>query len=470
MRTGAPRSGWRRGILPLAIGLAVSLPFLGGLILAPTEGAVPLLALGVLCGLGVTGSWFAFRRPVIALVTLFVGLAPIDFLLTFGGGTTATRLIALAAVGALAIGLCVRGSSGRVPLSVGAWLVAFAWMTASVMWAGDQPKSIERLAQTGLAILLVTLVALSRLDRSDVRALLVAVVGGALGVAGYMLIAQPHMPSNAHRVYLSNGSEAIDPNGVALALVTPLAIVLAAAVGPGDPRRRIAGALLIPVFTIAILQTESRGALLAVGAMVLWVAIRSRHRLVAGATIALAALLASLQSGVFSRFNDLEGAGRMPIWKVGIAAFREHWLIGNGYGTFTDAFDQVYLTVPHTFITGWSREAHDLPIACFVELGVLGATLVLYAWWCQFRQLSSIPADDRDAWLRLAGEAGILGLFVVALFLDVLVLKPAWVLPVLIAAVATMRGREHAALGLSDQDQAPQGRSFGGALAGTLPT
>jgi O-antigen ligase len=460
----------RQGALPVAVALAVAIPFLGGLIVAPTLGATPLLALGFLSGLGVVGVWFAFRRPVIALVTLFVGLAPIDFLLTLGGGTTGTRLIGLAAVGALAIGLCVRGSSGRVPLSVGAWLAAFAWMAASVIWAGDQPKSIERLAQTGLALLLVTLVALSRLDRSDLRALLVAIVSGALGVAGYMIVAQPHVTASAHRIYLTNGSEAIDPNGVALALVTPLALVLAAAVGRGDPRRRIAGALLVPVFAVAILQTESRGALLAVGVMVLWAAIRSGNRLVTGATMVAAAGLGWLQSGVFSRFNDLEGAGRLPIWKVGIAAFREHWLIGNGYGTFTDAFDQAYLSVPHAFVTGWSREAHDLPIACFVELGVVGGTLVLYAWWCQFRQLSSIPSADRDAWLRLAGEAGILGLFVVALFLDVLVLKPAWVLPVLIAAVATVRGREHAALGLSDQDQAPEDRSLGRALPVTLAT
>ena len=40
----------------------------------------------------------------------------------------------------------------------------------------------------------------------------------------------------------------------------------------------------------------------------------------------------------------------------------------------------------------------------------------------------------------------------------------------LIAAVATVRAREHAALGLSDQDQAPEGRSIGGAVPVTLPT
>jgi O-antigen ligase len=453
-----PRRDGRRNVVLLAIAVAIVLPFVGALGLAPSQGVRPLIEIGLLVGPLAAGLWFAFRRPVLSIVTVFVGLAPIDFLLSIGNGTSATRVIGTAAAAALVLGLCARGSAGRIPASVVAWLVAFAYMSATLIWAGDQPKALDRLGSTGLPLLLVTLVALTKLDRVDLRALLFAIVVGGFGTSVYMLVEQAHMPG-AQRVYLTNGHQAIDPNGVAFALMTPLAIVLGAALGSGNRRRRIVAAALIPLFVIAILETESRGGLLAAALMILWIAFRSRQRLVAAAVLALVGILAFLQNGVFSRFDDVEGAGRTSIWKVGVEAFRQHWLIGNGYGTFSDAYNQVYLFVPHTFYTGWSREAHDLVISSFVELGLFGGSLVLYAFWRQFRELRTIPPDDRDGWLRLTAEGGMLAMFAVAIFLDVLPLKPAWVLPLLIAAVATIRVRERANQGLSYQDLGPDGRS-----------
>jgi O-antigen ligase len=166
--------------------------------------------------------------------------------------------------------------------------------------------------------------------------------------------------------------------------------------------------------------------------------------------IAVAATATMIQGATWQRLfshssSNAEGAGRLPIWSVGVEAFRQHWLIGNGYGTFTDAFNQAYLFVPHAFFTGWSREAHNLVISSFVELGIFGGALVLYAWWCQFRELRAVPDDDNDAWLRLAMETGILGVFTTAIFLDILVLKPAWVLPILIVVLSKVLFREHAA-------------------------
>jgi O-antigen ligase len=466
-----PRRGVRRTLVSIAIAVAVSLPFLGALALAPTQGIRPLIGIGLLVGPVAAGLWLAFRRPVLAIVALFIGLAPIDFLLYVGNGTSATRLIGLAAVASLVLGLCARGAANRVPASVVAWIAAYAYMAASLIWSGDQAKSFERLESTGLPILLLALVAVTKLDRVDLRALLFAVVGGGVGASTYMLIAQQHMKGyTTDRVFLTNGQEAIDPNGVAFALMPPLAIVLGAAVAPGDRRRRLLAAALIPLFVTAILETQSRGGLIAATLMILWIALRARQHLVTAAILAVVGALAFIENGVFSRFDDAEGAGRTSIWKVGVEAFRHHWLIGNGYGSFSDAYNQVYLFVPHTFYTGWSREAHDLVISVFVELGIFGGVLVLYAFWRQFRELHGIPIDAPDGWLRLTAEGGIVGVFTVAIFLDILPLKPAWVLPIIIAAVATVRAREQATQGLSSQDLGPDGRSAPLLATGRLRT
>jgi len=92
--------------------------------------------------------------------------------------------------------------------------------------------------------------------------------------------------------------------------------------------------------------------------------------------------------------------------------WRVHWALGNGYGTFTDAYNQAYLTVPHTFHTGWAREAHNAGLASFVELGVFGGALVLYAWLCQFRLLRSEVGEElqqaKTAALSMGAGAGLI--------------------------------------------------------------
>lgn len=438
-----------RWVTATLIALAASLPFFGALWLAPRQGVTPLILLGFVLGPLAVGTCLAIWRPFATLVALYIGLAPVDFLLVnMGSGVTITRMIGLASLGALLVSIIIYGGNRRIPRSALAWLGAFAFMTASVVWAGDQSKSIERLMQTGLPITLLVLAALSRCDRLDVRVMVVAIVCGGLAVSIYGIThPSPPQPGLQGRLYLTNGTSSVEPNGLAFSLMPPLALVLAAALAPGPLARRLVGGAIAAVIIAAILMTESRGALLGLFAMLVWLVVRARQRLLVGAFVALAASVAIVQGGAWQRLfsessSNAEGAGRLPIWQVGWEAFRQHWLIGSGYGTFSDAYNQVYLLVPHAFVTGWSREAHDIVVSSFVELGIFGGALVFYAWWRQFRELRAIPLTDPDAWLRVAAEVGIIGVFVTALFLDILVLKPAWVLPILIVAVSTLRHSE----------------------------
>jgi len=433
----------------LLIVLAAASPFIGAVALAPRTGVSLVLALEMLAGPVAVATWLILTRPTATLVALYIGLAPVDFLLSFSGGFTITRLIGMAAVGALLFGLLARGANRTLPGGVVAWLAALTWMVVTLMWSGDPPKTIERLISTGLPLLIVTLVALSKIERKDVEALFVATVGVAAAISAYAVIAHPPAPSkftgeNAARLWLSNNGASIDPNGLAFSLLTPLAVALAAALGSGSRFWRIAGFVAAPFIAAAVLATESRGGLLGMAAVLIWMTLRSRNRLIAGGILAAGLVVSVVQGGAWSRLfshsgTDAEGAGRLPIWETGVLAFKNHWLIGNGYGAFTDAFNQAYLQVPHHFHIGWSREAHNIVLASFVELGVFGGALVLYAWWRQFRQLRTISPEDPDAWLRVALEASILSVFITGFFLDILVLKPAWVAPILIAAVWAMR-------------------------------
>lgn len=435
----------------LIVATAAALPFLAAVAVAPHLGVYPVLLLGMLLGPVAIATCLILARPTATLVALYVGLAPIDFLLSYSSGFTVTRLIGIGAIGALLFALLARGTNRTLPGGVVAWIVALAWMTTTLLWSGDLAKSIERLASTGLPLLIVTLVALTRLDRTDLKALLASTVGFAAALSAYAVIVHPPAPPRmtgelASRLWISSNGVMLDPNGIAFSLMTPLAISLAAAFGADSRNWRIAGWIAAPFIGAAILATESRGGLLGLAVVLIWMALRSRQRLIAGSVLAFGAAAAVAQGGAWSRLfshsgMDAEGAGRVPIWQTGFEAFRHHWAIGNGYGTFTDAYNQAYLTVPHTFHTGWGREAHNIVLASFVELGVLGGALMLYAWWRQFRQLRDVPGSDPDAWLRVGLEASILGVFVTGFFLDILVLKPAWVAPILIAAVWAVRSQ-----------------------------
>jgi O-antigen ligase len=325
-----------------------------------------------------------------------------------------------------------------------AWFVALIWMVASVLWASDQSMALAKVEQIGLAMLVMQLTALVRASRIDLRVIVAATVVSSSAIAAYALIFHPvEARLGAERVVLKTSIGRADPNDLAAGLILAFALCISAATSNERLHWRILGAALALLLFAAILATGSRGGLLASLLAVVWIALRARRRLVASLCVAAAAGVSILQGDVWQRFiGDETGAGRSDIWKVGVAAFKQHWLNGSGIGTFPDVYNSVYLSVPHHFYIAWSRPAHDLLVQSFTELGIIGGGLVLTAWWLQFRELATIGPDDPDRWLRIAAEAATLGYFVAALFIDVLDLKQTWVIPILIVVVANIRARE----------------------------
>jgi len=429
------------------IGAIVLLLFALVALASPLVGTVPLFVALLLVGCGVLATWWALEWPVAMLIGTYALLAPADPLLIIGGGgATLTRFVAFAAIFGLSIALIADRSPRALPRVALAWFVVLGWMIASVLWATNQSMAIQKVEQIGLAVLVFELVALVRSTRIDLRIIVAANVVSSSIIAAYALVVHPvEAQLGADRVVLKTATGRADPNDLAAGLILAFALCIAAATSNERGWWRIAGAALSLLLFVAILATGSRGGLLAALLVVLWIAIRARRRIVAGLFVVAAAAISMLQGDVWQRFiGDETGAGRSDIWKVGVAAFRQHWLIGSGIGTFPDAYNSVYLSVPHHFYINWSRPAHDLFVQSFTELGIVGGILVLTAWWFQFRQLSSIGRKDPDLWLRVGLEAATLGYFVAALFIDVLDVKQTWMIPILIVVVANIRSQEAA--------------------------
>ena len=410
--------------------------------MAPRFGATLLFAIAVLIGPLSLATWLAFQRPIAIFIGIYAALAPLDYVLA-NGGTSYARLISFAAIAILSLNLFVSPARHALPRFAVCWFLVLAWMTASVSWALDQGVAIDKLEQIALAALVFGMVVLSRPTRLDLMVVVGAVVLAGLGISVYSIASHPFENyQNTTRLLIQNGQYSINPDALGAALIPAFAFALAWATSTGfKPWVRLAAATAVPLLSYAIFAAGSRGGVIAWVAVVLWVTLRARSRIVSYAMVAIVAVLAATQSALWVRFSadDPTGAGRTDIWKVGLESLRHFWAIGCGIGNFPVAFNQFYLTVPHHFYIGWSRPAHNMVLSAFVELGIVGVSLVLSAWWLQFRALSVIKRSDSDYWLRVGAEGATLGYFIAALFIDVLDVKETWVIPMVIALVVGVR-------------------------------
>ena len=182
-----------------------------------------------------------------------------------------------------------------------------------------------------------------------------------------------------------------DPNDLARSMLMTLPMCLHMAHGRGFSLRWMfrAAALLI---LYGVYLTNSRGAILAVGSMLLIYCTR-RYGLWRGLILVplLAApmvLLAPSRIGEISAEED-SAAGRVEAWYEGFQMLRSHPLFGVGKGQFTD----------HHTLT-----AHNSYVLALAELGIVGyfvwlsiIILTVMMLWALVRSGDPTPRNDASA-------------------------------------------------------------------------
>src|SRR5580704_2625884 len=157
-----------------------------------------------------------------------------------------------------------------------------------------------------------------------------------------------------------------------------------------------------------------------------------RRRLLYGSLLVVCAvLLFVIPSEISTRLYEGTGAsgtGRTDIWRVALAAFPLHWLLGTGVGTFVPAYDRAFFLTYQPQFLEWSRDPHNLVMSTAVELGVVGLVLMAVALILQYRSVRLITPDAPFPWLRSVFSAALIGLVVAAMFVDVLATKFSWLL------------------------------------------
>ena len=201
-----------------------------------------------------------------------------------------------------------------------------------------------------------------------------------------------------------------DPNDLGLAIVMVIPFLVLAIANREASGRLVAAALAaLAVMLTALYLTNSRGAMLGLGAMIV-VYSWSRFRRIAAAAVVVVALSGLVIAGP-SRVDDFDSSeasaqGRIQAWSEAIQMLKERPLTGVGWSLFTEHHELV---------------AHNSFIHAFAELGLFGGVCLVGMVYWYFAGLRRLPVDrknmDATRWRNALLSAGA-GVFVAAIFLS----------------------------------------------------
>jgi probable O-glycosylation ligase (exosortase A-associated) len=167
----------------------------------------------------------------------------------------------------------------------------------------------------------------------------------------------------------------------ALVVVLPLAWYLFTAYGPKYRWVRFGVPAAAGLSLISILGSYSRGAFLAVGAMLFFLWLRGRRRLLIAGLATLAGLTALVfmpsewverMESIRTYTQDPSALGRLNSWMFAIELANAHPVTGGGSRAFTPELFQQYAPDPENF-----HDAHSIFFEVLAEQGYVGLLLYL---------------------------------------------------------------------------------------------
>lgn len=462
-----------------AVRVAVALAGIGLLAVIATtlaQGSVRNAAIGVAFALSPGLIWLALRYPLVFPFGLYLALVPFDPLLqTSGGGGTFTKFAGIISIGALLLRTLVVRKAAVPERSWFAWLGVMLYVTATLAWSINYEQTRFQVNTFFSLFALFTALSIFPIRYFELRWVRRMLIFSGIATACYGIYAYrtgqhtvAHVGSNLARLTITSGKVQFDPNHYAAAFMIAIAIVVVGFLFDSRPLFKLAYGAAAALMVANVLLTGSRGGLLAAGIMIVYIGIRARKYATAGAIVAGALALSALIPNVWARFNDAgqgDGSGRNEIWTTGLRAVREYWLLGSGFNTYADAYDNYLLKSAQRVFVGWHRPSHSIIAEAAVEFGLVGSIFLGYALWSTFRANASIARTHPLFTYRLAAEGMFVGILVMALTIDVLWYKYFWIATSFAVLVANVsRSRSVAGNGGSSPTRRPSVETLHGAL------
>lgn len=280
------------------------------------------------------------------------------------------------------VGLLFSNEPKRFPvtgLTVTTLFFAF-WMTLTTLFAFYPDLAWPKWDQTMKVLLFsfVSIVVMRDKKRINYLVWVIVVCIGFFSVKGGIFSI---LTGGNFRVYGPNGSFIYDNNAIGLAMVMILPLMWYLSLSAENNRVRIAMYAAIGLTVLAILTTHSRGALLAITAMFLFLWLKSRKKglLALAMLIGLPMLWIAMPESWHERMatistyeQDGSAMGRINAWMFAYNLASDYPILGGGFATFSHERFQIYAPDPEDF-----HDAHSIYFATLAEHGFVGLAIFL---------------------------------------------------------------------------------------------
>jgi O-antigen ligase len=382
--------------------------------------------------------FFAIRRPWIFPVALYALMVPSDSYLNFTqltGGSSLTKIAAILATMAILFKLFRAKkfvNPGGAPL---AWTVYAIWCSMTILWAFNPNEDVISWWFTLLQLVAFYVVlVVAPIDEQDFRIVFNSFIVGAMfaslfgaytfGVGGHKIVNEGRL-----KAYFNPDNKLVS-DLFSASFVFPIAIVTMNTLRTKWGLKKFGMIFVWSILLVGQLIVGSRGGLLADVMVFGYYTIKGRYRsqllFLAGLALLTSFAFPTSTWGRFLKPDPSGGSGRVEIWKVGLAALKDHWLIGGGFGNFPQLYNKYFLTVFNQYYEHWSRAPHNIILQAWVEIGLIGLALMLWGWWATFKSMDHIPKGHALYDWRIAYEGGIGGTLFAAIFVGVMLYKFTW--------------------------------------------
>lgn len=447
--------------LPRSLSLRATLALAGLLLLAViaesvARGNLRTLGLGLALALSPVVVWAALRFPLLFPFGIYLAFVPFDPLLQISaGGATLTKFAGIATIVAL-VARTILVRRALVPQrSWFGWLAVITYASLSLIWSIDVEATKFLLGAMLSLFALYTALAIYPIAYVEflwVRRILIAAGIATAAYGAYAFRSGQHTLSGPHhnldRLTITNGTTQFDPNHYAAFFLIPIAIVVVGFFVDPRPLRKLAYGGTFALLASSVLLSGSRGGLIGIAVIVVYLGIRTRKFISMGAVAAMALALSAFIPSVWQRFADPtqgDGSGRSEIWATGLRGLREFWIAGSGFGTYPDVYDSYLLQAAQRTFAGVHRPSHSIIVEAAIEFGVLGSIALAVALWWSLRANARLPRSHPLFVHRLEAEGMFAGVVWMALTIDVLWYKYFWLtlsFGLLLANVYRSRARE----------------------------
>jgi putative inorganic carbon (HCO3(-)) transporter len=330
-----------------------------------------------------------------------------------------------------------------VPVTV-TLLVFVLWMNLTTAFAMYPNAASAQWSKVMKIMLMTFVVAMAIRKREDVHRLIwVLVISlGYYGVKGGLFTIRS---GGTQRVWGPPGSFIGDNNEIALALIMtiPLMIYLHQNTAAAWVKRALAASMALTA--LAAIGSYSRGGLVAITAMLMYVWLRSRHKLAGIALVVLAVPLLLLfmpdawserMDSIANYQADSSAQGRINAWVMAYNLARDR-ILGGGFSLYEPMTFAMYAPDPSGV-----HAAHSIYFQAMAEHGFIGLALYLLLGWQTWRSTvwtlrhcRGVSALHWAATLAVAIQASMVGFAVGGAFLSLLYFDVPYYL--MVAAVVT---------------------------------